>query len=395
MGVMAHIHTSVTSYQDPVLAALRSSERPTFLPDAPEIGFVDLFAGGGILSAGADIAGADIGFRPRHLAFVERERHQTATYLHNFSEARPYGDVMQVAGGAVGTEPSEGERAFAKYVRGAGTRQLVIMGGPPCQGHSTFNNKTRYCDPKNHLYFTMARAAELLRPDLVVIENVQGCVRDAGMVVDRTTEALTGLGYRVSSMVLKASDFNAAQARKRYVMVGVRGSDPLDLTEMKASLGVGVTRPVTWALDDLLDADQTDPDLRGGCLEGDQRPRIDYLFDHDLYDLPNAQRSASHRNGTTYKSCFGRMHPDRPAPTLTTGFECMARGRFTHPSRRRTLSPREGLRLQTVPDWFSFPPSVSRSARYEIVGNGAPAVFSAAILTQAARQGILRVAAEV
>jgi hypothetical protein len=35
----------------------------------------------------------------------------------------------------------------------------LLIGGPPCQGHSDLNNRTRRSDPKNRLYDRMARFA--------------------------------------------------------------------------------------------------------------------------------------------------------------------------------------------------------------------------------------------
>jgi DNA (cytosine-5)-methyltransferase 1 len=82
--------------------------------------------------------------------------------------------------------------------------------------------------------------------------------------------------------------------------------------------------------------------------------RIDYLFDNDLYDLPDNVRPACHRDGTTYKSVYGRLRWDRPAQTITTGFLTPGRGRFIHPLRRRVVTPREAARLQFFPDSFAF-----------------------------------------
>ncbi len=45
----------------------------------------------------------------------------------------------------------------------------LLIGGPPCQGHSDLNNHTRRDDPKNELYNSMARYAEVLRPRWILI----------------------------------------------------------------------------------------------------------------------------------------------------------------------------------------------------------------------------------
>jgi DNA (cytosine-5)-methyltransferase 1 len=92
---------------------------------------------------------------------------------------------------------------------------------------------------------------------------------------------------------------------------------------------------------------------RPTVLKPETQRRVDYLFDHDLFDLPNSERPPCHRDKMhTYNSVYGRLQWDRPAPTITGGFDTMGRGRFVHPRFRRPLTPREGARLQGFPDWF-------------------------------------------
>ncbi|MBL6927391.1 MAG: DNA cytosine methyltransferase, partial [Acidimicrobiia bacterium] len=74
----------------------------------------------------------------------------------------------------------------------------------------------------------------------------------------------------------------------------------------------------------------------------------------DEYELALDQRPPCHKEGTTYVAVYGRMYPDRPAPTLTTGFLTPGRGRFVHPLRRRVLTPAEAARLQGFPDTYRW-----------------------------------------
>ena len=81
---------------------------------------------------------------------------------------------------------------------------------------------------------------------------------------------------------------------------------------------------------------------------------FDYLFEKNIYDLPDAERPDCHKNGTSYLSVYGRMRPDRPAQTITTGIGSPGQGRFIHPTRRRLITPHEAARIQGFPDWFLF-----------------------------------------
>jgi DNA (cytosine-5)-methyltransferase 1 len=101
--------------------------------------------------------------------------------------------------------------------------------------------------------------------------------------------------------------------------------------------------------------------------------RINFLFDNQLYELPNEQRPPCHRDKAhSYDTVYGRLRWDRPAQTITSGFYCMCMGRYVHPEQRRTLTGHEAARLQFFPDFFDFSPAKSRTKLAEIIGNAVP-----------------------
>ena len=116
-------------------------------------------------------------------------------YALNFPDANLVrSDVADLFDGSLGTRPSASERKIARQV---GEVDLLLA-GPPCQGHSDLNNHTRRTDPRNALYLRAARAAEVLRPTFVVIENVPAVRHDKGQVVAVATAALEAVGYTVA-----------------------------------------------------------------------------------------------------------------------------------------------------------------------------------------------------
>ena len=100
-------------------------------------------------------------------------------------------DVAQLFDGRIGARLTTKEQKVAKTIGDVD----VLVGGPPCQGHSDLNNHTRRRDPKNALYLRMARAAEVLAPKFVIIENVATVQWDKSGVVERTIDALRTAGY--------------------------------------------------------------------------------------------------------------------------------------------------------------------------------------------------------
>jgi DNA (cytosine-5)-methyltransferase 1 len=106
--------------------------------------------------------------------------------------------------------------------------------------------------------------------------------------------------------------------------------------------------------------------------------RIKYLFDNDLYELPNEVRPDCHKDGNSYPSVYGRLSWNKPAPTITTGFLSPGRGRYIHPTQMRCITPREAARIQGFPDWFNFSsknkdPIVSDITKW--IGDAVPSVL--------------------
>src|SRR5690606_3631675 len=152
-------------------------------------------------------------------------------------------------------------------------------------------------------------------------------------------------------------------------VVARRDRPPIPLSEVAATFAEE-PRDLWWAIGDLEGHVSSHfMDLQPE-LSDENRKRIDWLFDHDEYDLALDQRPECHQDGTTYNAVYGRLRSDRPAPTVTTGFMTPGRGRYIHPTRRRVLTAREAARLQGFPDTYDFsigrgePPSKVKLAKW-------------------------------
>ncbi len=252
----------------------------------------------------------------------------------------------------------------------------LIMAGPPCQGHSNLNNHTRRTDKRNELYMTVPAFTAAVDARMAIIENVPAVVRDRSQVVETARALFESAGYRVESGILAADAMGWPQTRQRFFMVAHRNEQPIPLGIIAEMLAEDRPRSLMWAIKDLQDA--TGPHFldQPAELSDENRSRIDWLFDNDRYELPPPERPPSHRNGTSYRSVYGRMREEHPAPTLTTGFLSPGRGRYVHPTRRRTLTLREGARIQGFPNTYCFvtnsrkPPSRTRVAQW--IGNAVP-----------------------
>ena len=349
------------------LAWLRRKRKPRVSKSSSIIRTVDLFAGCGGLSIGIAEACRALDLQHQPVLANDIDSAVLDIYSRNLPEAeidsRP---VEQLFDGALGAKASPGERALKTRLG----KIDILVGGPPCQGHSTFNNHTRHDDPKNELYLVMARFCEIIRPKHVVIENVPGVQRDASKVAQRTWKRLEELGYTVSHGVVDMSVLGVAQARKRSITLA-----SIEVQPSVAAAVEGVqtnVRPIAWALKDLLEIPGVGVFNTGPNCDNETVRRINVLFDNDLYELPDKERPDCHRlKPHTYPSVYGRLHWDQPSPTITTGFGTMGQGRFVHPFIRRTLTPHEAARLQFFPDFFNFE-GAGRSLLHKVIGNAVP-----------------------
>ncbi len=122
---------------------------------------LDVFAGGGGMALGIQRAGF------RHVALIERN-HVACETLRANTAGHSAGRSLPVY---------ELDAAAVPYERWAGAIQL-LAGGPPCQSFSIAGKHAGEGDNRNgfpHLF----RAAQALRPQAILIENVQGLARSA------------------------------------------------------------------------------------------------------------------------------------------------------------------------------------------------------------------------
>jgi DNA (cytosine-5)-methyltransferase 1 len=339
--------------------------------DAPTLRVADLFAGCGGMSIGIEEAARRAGKRVSLALAVESDDEIADIYKRNIKGTTPtVMDVAELFDGQVGSQPSPTEQKLAAEVGALS----ILLGGPPCQGHSDLNNHTRRRDPKNALYLTMARAAEVLNPEFVIVENVASVQWDESRVVQAATAALERAGYSVAGRVLDLRRVGVPQQRRRFVLLAsrVRAEPGPIFSALIDAWGQHPPRSVEWAIRDLLDVDSEAPfDSSSGKSEKNAK-RMAYLFEHGVYNLPNTERPKCHRNGHTYQSVYGRLRWNQPAQTITTGFGSMGQGRYVHPQRRRTITPHEAARLQTFPDWFDFGQDTRRGVLAKAIGNAVP-----------------------
>lgn len=182
---------------------------------------VDLFAGAGGLSLGFELAGADVA--------VAADNDESALKTYAFNRAtEPIADPSSARTLLIGADLSSQrvrEEVFAAVRQKLGTQPpSVLVGGPPCQGFSYagFRDPT---DPRSDLAVAFLDFVDALRPEAVVLENVEGLLTaQRGQVAKDLIGTLRELGYPVEQpWVLAAEQFGVPQMRRRVFLVARRG----------------------------------------------------------------------------------------------------------------------------------------------------------------------------
>lgn len=127
----------------------------------------------------------------------------------------------------------------------------ILLGGFPCQAFSYAGKQRGFSDTRGTLFFEVARILEdhLSNVDGFILENVEGLIthdridktKPIGRTLETIIDVLKTLGFNASYILLDASEFGVAQARKRVYIVGCKkkfGNVDLQFPEiLKAKVG--------------------------------------------------------------------------------------------------------------------------------------------------------------
>lgn len=360
--------------------SLLNGKKFTVHTGARRVKYIDLFCGGGGLSLGLQNALKTLGLKPSLVLAADIDRAALRLVREHFGALTTRDcsveDLVEYA-----IDYSGGHKQFLQppqitdpaILANKGKVDLLI-GGPPCQGHSNLNNKTRRSDPRNLLYFVMPAFAVALEIPNIVIENVPTIQRAKENVVELSRSLLRSNGYQVEEIILNASDYGVAQSRRRHFLVASKSS----IDHLFACASSIKTPHLSFEqingrlLDRIFPNEMIETN---GKLSEENVTRINHLHDNDVHNLQNDLRPDCHKESHTYPSVYGRIHGHLPAQTITTGFSSPGRGRYIHPTERRTITVREAARLQAFPDWYwqrEFISELSRAQLTKIIGDAVP-----------------------
>ena len=367
---------------------------------------VDLFSGAGGLTFGFYYQLVDGHFVRTENEFLfanEYDTHAAAAFRANYPDINMINRKIQDL-----TEDEINEMIGDQEVD-------IIIGGPPCQSFSTVGR--RRFDDKARLYTEYVRMLRIIQPRMFLFENVKGMLsmreqvpafdENGDPILDENGEQQTvpgdlivdiirenfadlgkGLGYQlVGDEVLDAVNYGVPQHRERVFLVGVR-NDILEHIEWhypEPTYGNEENPYITIseAISDLPEIEEggradayINPPInayqilmRGDNQEltqhfcgnhnekmrrviaavpqGEGRHYINGLVDRG--ELPEFCRLTS-----GYANTYGRLVENMPCTTITNNMCTPSALRCIHYAQNRELTPREGARIQSFPDWYVF-----------------------------------------
>lgn len=384
---------------------------------------IDLFAGCGGLSLGLYQAGWS------GLFAIEKNPFAFETLKANLLENKKHFNWPQWLPQTPHdiNEILENYKVQLKELRG---KVDLVAGGPPCQGFSMAGKRVED-DVRNNLVFSYIKFIDLVRPKIILFENVKGFTYafdkkkngDAIPYSQKVIEGLKSLGYNVKPHIIDFSKYGVPQRRNRFILVGVKKSigtpDKFEslLESYKDSFlqNKGLTANTTLheAISDLLqyNGEIPTPDRKGfkSGLYGAENSNYQKLLRGDYpegHSVPDSHSFAKHTEDKVvcfknllenYKIKGKRIDGDARkkwnikqrsitildansvSPTITGHPDD-----YLHYCEPRIMTVRECARIQSFPDWYEFKKKYTTGGkmrkievpRYTQVGNAIPPLFA-------------------
>ena len=288
----------------------------------------------------------------------------------------------------------------------------IIIGGPPCQSFTTIG--VRKYDDKAKLYKEYIRMLNIIKPRMFIFENVTGILsmKDGAnnsvmkRIVNRFKEIDDDLGYNVFYQTLDAVNFGVPQYRERVFIIGIRKDINLKWSFPKGNDSGLSLREAINDLPSLKQGEnkifyEKEPSNNYQKLMRFQNKMLTYhqaaLHDNKInmvirnikqgegrFDfnrlIDEGVIDEEYRLTSGYKNTYGRLIGRKPSTTINHNMSTPSGLRCIHYSQNRALTPREGARIQSFPDWFQFYGNLSEVKSQ--VGNAVPPLLAIELYKQ-------------
>ena len=384
---------------------------------------IDLFAGCGGLSLGLYQSGWD------GLFAIEKNSFAFATLKANLIDNKKHFNWPDW----LPQTPHDINEVLKKYTPQLkslrGTVDLVA-GGPPCQGFSMVGKRVEE-DIRNSLVFSYIKFSKLVRPKMILFENVKGFTyafdkkkkEKAIPYSQKVIEGLKRFGYNVKPHIIDFSKYGVPQRRNRFILVGVQKTigSPDSFESLLESVkdvflqskGISSNTTVKDAISDLLQSNGEipTPDRKGfksglyGSVESNYQillrgtyPEEQHVPDSHSFAKHTMEKTECFRNLLANYSIRGKridgdarikwnikqrsitiLNENSISPTITGHPDD-----YLHYCEPRIMTVRECARIQSFPDWYEIKMKYTTGGnmrkvevpRYTQIGNAIPPLFA-------------------
>ncbi|WP_314419331.1 DNA cytosine methyltransferase [Pseudescherichia vulneris] len=285
-----------------------------------------------------------------------------------------------------------------------------IIGGPPCPDFSNAGKNLGKDGENGKLTGIFVDIISDFKPKFFTLENVKGLIQKS-----THRKYLADLLYKLSKdycfdiRVLNALDYGIPQDRERLFVIGFKKTfifdklgyaSLIDIEKINLQLIIELKKIKITNLDSFNWYDWPVNPLYANAREKFNWPqRTPYgqnptkpdsippnllvqssVFTPSIDDLANQKdvfKAYSDKfniidEGDISGKSFKRLHRWRFSPTAAYGNNEV----HLHPYKPRRLSVREVMRIQSVPDKFELPNSMTLSSKFKTISNGVPVVLA-------------------
>lgn len=344
---------------------------------------IDLFAGAGGFSLAALRIGINV------VAALENNKHACTTYEFNFIKSKSiYSKPLLFREDIETLDP---HTVLEKTGIKAGEID-ILMGGPPCQGYSRHRLKNSGVDdPRNRLLLKYFHYVTVIKPKVFIVENVPGLLWEKHKkYLDKFYELAQDANYKINPPCkLNARDFGVPQNRQRIFILGMQEDINIDPEWPPAPTHfnphskevINNGKPAWIKAKIAFKMPLSNEDENNIYMK--HTPELIKVFKSTPKNGGSRQDSNRilncHKKHNGHKDVYGRIDPEKPGPTITTGCINPSKGRFVHPNMNHGITARHAARLQSFPDNFIFKGGLMASAIQ--IGNAVPIKLGKIILS--------------
>lgn len=343
---------------------------------------LSFFSGGGFLDLGFDMAGFDIVWAnevmPRYA-----EIYTTGISAWRISTKQEISSIPPLNLDSIATLSKS--QILKEAFGGLPPSFFGVIGGPPCQDFSHSGTNQGVEGDRGQYTQSYIDLICKMQPSFFVMENVPGLYRRKhrdyfNKIVQQLETSKPG--YFTTAKILSALELGVPQDRERLFLIGFRkdviGKHFLSATSFGTIGGFNWPEP-KFSDPKSMKWPQIDPFGSSNLVRSPDIPEeltIFHLVDDSAELLENGEDAFTPYSskfklideGDVSGKSFKRLHRYRYSPTVWYGNNEV----HLHPWKPRRLSVREALRIQSVPDEYIMPSTISLTDKFKVISNGVP-----------------------